>query len=81
MGTADHGRRSEMKLFGRTSTVKDPVCGMAVDPEKARASTTHEGTTHYFCSPKCKEVFDREPMAYMAGAGRTKDDGKGHDCC
>ncbi|HEX4893085.1 MAG TPA: YHS domain-containing protein, partial [Hyphomicrobiaceae bacterium] len=32
------------------SGVKDPVCGMTVDPATAKHSHTHEGTTYYFCS-------------------------------
>src|SRR5687767_11276482 len=36
----------------------DPICGMTVDPANAKGgSYTHEGETHYFCSPKCREKF------------------------
>jgi len=45
--------------------VKDPVCGMTVDPATARASLTHSGSTYYFCCPGCREKFQANPQQYM----------------
>lgn len=53
----------------KTATVKDPRCGMDVDPEKAKAAgktVTYKGTTYYFCSSGCKEHFEQEPEKYLA---------------
>ncbi|MGH2695525.1 MAG: heavy metal translocating P-type ATPase, partial [Actinomycetota bacterium] len=33
-----------------TATVRDPVCGMTVDPSSAAGSEEHGGKTYYFCS-------------------------------
>ncbi len=44
--------------------VKDPVCGMEIDPASAAGSSEYEGQTHYFCNLKCKESFDAEPEKY-----------------
>lgn len=44
--------------------MKDPVCGMDVDPATAKYQTTHNGTTHYFCSAGCKSKFEADPHAY-----------------
>ena len=44
--------------------VKDPVCGMEIDPAKAAGSSEIEGQTHYFCNLNCKESFDAEPEKY-----------------
>ena len=44
--------------------VKDPVCGMEIDPAKAAGSSEYEGQTHYFCNLNCKESFDAEPEKY-----------------
>ena len=44
---------------------KDPVCGMNVDEEKAAGKATHNGKTYYFCSPKCKENFEKAPDKYV----------------
>jgi len=44
--------------------VKDPVCGMEIDPRSAAGTSTYQGQTYYFCSPGCKRTFDRNPAAY-----------------
>jgi YHS domain-containing protein len=36
----------------------DPICGKAVDPSDA-ASTEYKKRRYYFCSPTCKERFER----------------------
>jgi len=45
--------------------VKDPVCGVEIDKDKAVATSEHMGQTYYFCSASCKESFDEEPMKYV----------------
>ena len=45
--------------------VKDPVCGMTVDPHTAKHRHTHEGHPYYFCSGKCREKFIAEPAKYL----------------
>jgi Cu+-exporting ATPase len=47
--------------------VKDPVCGMMVDPHTAKHRHEHHGHTYYFCNPKCREKFIAEPGKYLAG--------------
>jgi YHS domain-containing protein len=47
----------------------DPVCGMAVSPETAAASTTFDGKVYYFCSTVCYDRFMADPRAYVAQAG------------
>ena len=44
--------------------VKDPVCEMEVD-EKTTAYHTYwdHSATFYFCSERCKKVFDHGPEA------------------
>ena len=46
--------------------VKDPVCGMSVDPATAKEKVTHMGTTYYFCSAGCRETFAKDPARYAA---------------
>ncbi len=52
----------------------DPVCGMAVDEQKAPATAVHEGTTYYFCAPGCKRTFEKDPVAVLKGGPK----GMGH---
>ena len=47
---------------------RDPVCGMAVDEQKAGGATsTYRGTSYYFCSEACKQKFEQVPERYAAG--------------
>ena len=48
------------------NTVRDPVCGMFVDPAKARGSADYKGQKYHFCSPRCVERFNAEPEKYLA---------------
>jgi Cu+-exporting ATPase len=49
-------------------TVKDPVCGMTVDPATAKQRHTHEGHPYYFCSGRCREKFIADPAKYLSPA-------------
>ena len=44
--------------------VKDPVCGMEIDPKSAAAKGEHQGQTYYFCSVGCEKTFEKEPHKY-----------------
>jgi Cu+-exporting ATPase len=57
-----------MNATHQHAAVKDPVCGMDVDPEHAAASSEHDGTTYWFCSKGCKQRFDASPPSYLAAA-------------
>jgi NTE family protein len=46
----------------------DPVCGMVINPSRARATTIRGDQTYYFCSENCRECFERDPAAYLVGA-------------
>lgn len=49
-----------------STRIKDPVCGMMVDPTTARGgSYIYQGQTYYFCNPKCNERFQAEPGKYL----------------
>jgi len=65
MGRLTEEKEAEMFKRSRTAMVKDPVCGMRVDPAKAAASAVHEGQTFYFCSPGCRDQFVANPKAYV----------------
>ena len=46
-------------------TLRDPVCGMEVTYETAKARSEYNGQTYYFDSLDCKEQFDRDPEKYI----------------
>ena len=49
----------------KPGTVKDPACGMWVDPEKARGTADYKSKTYYFCSRGCKLDFDEDPAGVL----------------
>lgn len=53
---------------GRDATVKDPVCGMTVDPAKSPHQNVHDGATYHFCSAGCRHKFAADPGKYLKPA-------------
>jgi Cu+-exporting ATPase len=48
------------------TAVKDPVCGMTVEPDSAAGSHTHQGKTYYFCNTSCLERFRAQPDRFLS---------------
>ena len=49
-----------------TAVVKDPVCGMTVDPKTTTHHAECDGATYYFCSAGCRTKFITDPKKYLA---------------
>ncbi|UXN61761.1 heavy metal translocating P-type ATPase [Phyllobacterium zundukense] len=45
--------------------VRDPVCGMIVDPKANKPTAEHGGRLFHFCSAGCQSKFTAEPEAYL----------------
>ena len=58
--THDHAAASDT-----AHKVKDPVCGMMVDPHTTAHRTDHGGRPYYFCSAGCREKFLADPERYV----------------
>jgi adenylate cyclase len=43
----------------------DPVCRMAVDPDRAAGRLMYDGAAHFFCSLACAGEFARRPEAFV----------------
>ena len=54
-----------------TATMKDPVCGMNVDPARAKHQLVHGGETVAFCSAGCLAKFRADPTKYSADGDRA----------
>ncbi|MBI0476942.1 heavy metal translocating P-type ATPase [Sphingomonas sp. MA1305] len=55
--------------------VKDPVCGMMVDPAKTAHHAEHDGHAFHFCSAGCRTKFIADPDAFLgAHAGHHHGD-------
>jgi adenylate cyclase len=44
----------------------DPVCRMAVDPDRAAGRLMYDGTAYFFCTLACAGEFAREPERFVA---------------
>ncbi len=45
--------------------VRDPVCGMTVEPDSAEHESEYEGHRYVFCCSGCREKFEADPEAYI----------------
>ncbi|TCT43005.1 heavy metal translocating P-type ATPase [Martelella mediterranea] len=45
--------------------LRDPVCGMSVDPEAGKPTAEHNHRLFHFCSEGCRDRFLQEPEAYL----------------
>ena len=53
------------KASDGAATVKDPVCGMSVDPTATAHRASHDGQDYFFCSAGCRTKFIGDPMRYL----------------
>jgi class 3 adenylate cyclase/YHS domain-containing protein len=49
----------------------DPVCRMAVDPDRAAGRLMYEGTAYFFCTLACAGTFAQGPETYRRAASAT----------
>src|SRR5258708_5649804 len=66
--------------------VRDPVCGMDINPDSAAGKSGHAGETYFFCSGTCKQKFDRDPSMFTRGGSAAAPSQEahqdhGHSCC
>jgi len=64
----DHSHNHAAAHAVKPGMVKDPVCGMDVDPHKTQHRATHAGQPYYFCSAGCRTKFLSHPDKYLGGA-------------
>ena len=61
----DHERSGLNQAAAAADKVKDPVCGMSVDPHTAKHHADHQGKPYYFCSAGCQAKFAADPTKYV----------------
>jgi Cu+-exporting ATPase len=47
------------------TVIRDPVCGMTVDPDAGKPSAEHGGRVFHFCSDSCRTKFVAHPENYL----------------
>jgi YHS domain-containing protein len=62
VGFAQDAKKTDDKA---AKQVKDPVCGMMLDPASATQKSDYKGKTYYFCSLDDKKEFDKAPATYI----------------
>jgi len=51
--------------MGNISVLRDPVCGMTVDPSAGKPSLAHADRVYHFCGQKCRDRFAAAPEEYL----------------
>jgi Cu+-exporting ATPase len=59
-------------------TTVDPVCGMTVDPARAKWTATHDAIDYFFCSRSCRDRFVAQPVAYNRASRPAEQSHEGH---
>jgi Cu+-exporting ATPase len=60
----DHSADGHQHHDGK-ATVRDPVCGMSVDPATSQHRFAYRGETYHFCSAGCRTKFGSNPAQYL----------------
>ncbi|MBB6301244.1 Cu+-exporting ATPase [Rhizobium leucaenae] len=47
------------------AVIRDPVCGMTVNPKAGKPSLDYRGHTFHFCSEGCRNKFEATPENYL----------------
>jgi len=71
MGQHEHHDHLSGAALSGAATVKDPVCGMKVNPATAAGSIERHGTTYYFCSQKCLAKFRQNPEQFVGDSPKS----------
>lgn len=53
--------------------VRDPVCGMMIEPQDAVSSQEVEGKTYHFCNRSCATKFAADPKSYLQPVAKSAD--------
>jgi Cu+-exporting ATPase len=51
--------------LAKGEVVRDPVCGMTVDPAADKPSVEHAGHRYHFCSASCRDKFVKAPEEFI----------------
>jgi Cu+-exporting ATPase len=72
--------REQMKPSVKEGNMKitDEVCGMTIDAESAAASAEFQGNTYYFCSDRCRGLFQEDPERYVPPTDQREIPGGRH---
>ncbi|GAJ92596.1 heavy metal translocating P-type ATPase [Rhizobium rhizogenes] len=63
----DHSHHDHDHHHGeqQDTVIRDPVCGMTVDPKAGKPSLEYKGRTFHFCCDGCRKKFEAAPENYL----------------
>ncbi|MGY5779986.1 heavy metal translocating P-type ATPase [Rhizobium sp. LEGMi135b] len=64
-GHHGHGHHHHDDAGTQDVVIRDPVCGMIVDPDAGKPSLDYHGRTFHFCSNGCRVKFEAAPEDYL----------------
>jgi Cu+-exporting ATPase len=68
VGGHDHSGHGHHDHHTGEATVRDPVCGMTVDPATSPHRSDYREETFHFCSAGCRTKFAAAPQKYLDGS-------------
>src|SRR6478672_4796243 len=71
-GHAGHDHASHDHHAHVAATVRDPVCGMTVNPATSKHRFDYRGETYHFCSAGCRTKFAADPVSYLEKDSRPQ---------
>lgn len=73
-GHAGHGPDGGGHGGDSEGLVKDPVCGMSVDPQTTEYRAEYKGSTYFFCCDGCQSMFVADPEKYLSSEKSSEPD-------
>src|SRR5947209_1356192 len=67
-----HDHASHSHHAHTAATVRDPVCGMTVNPATSKHRFDFHGETFHFCSAGCRTKFAADPVSYLEKDSKPK---------
>ena len=64
-GSSSGGGHGTQEGGAQDAVIRDPVCGMTVDPNAGKPTAEHDGRTVHFCSEGCRKKFVAAPEDYL----------------
>ncbi len=61
----DHHDHAHDHDTAQAEIVRDPVCGMTVDPDAGKPTAEYEGHVYHFCCDGCRKKFEADPEAFL----------------
>ncbi len=58
-------KMSAQETLAEAAVIRDPVCGMTVDPNAGKPSHEHDGRVFHFCAQRCCDRFADEPESFI----------------